>query len=55
MVLRIRPQRHNFITDFVYLLRIGARAHCVHDRHITDLPRATWLRLFEEAGFNQRY
>lgn len=47
------PSDTTFITDFVYLLRTGQQeVRCVHDRHITGIfPRATWLRLFEEAGF----
>jgi SAM-dependent methyltransferase len=42
-----------YITDYAYLLRDGdGTARAVHDRHVEGLfPRATWVRLLEEAGF----
>lgn len=47
------PNDTTFITDFAYLLREGDQMQCRYDRHINGIfPRATWLRLFEEAGFN---
>lgn len=45
------PDDTSFISDMVYMLREGSTTRCVHDRHIYGIfPRATWLRLFEEAG-----
>lgn len=42
-------------TDYAYLLREGNTTTVEHDRHITGLfPRADWLRLLREAGFDAR-
>ena len=40
-------------SHFAYLLReADGSVRCVHDRHVFGLfPRATWLRLLTEAGF----
>jgi SAM-dependent methyltransferase len=42
-----------YLVDYAYLLReADGSIHCEHDRHVEGLfPRATWLRLFEDAGF----
>jgi SAM-dependent methyltransferase len=42
-----------YITEFVYLLRDGnLETRVEHDRHICGLfPRADWLRLLNEVGF----
>jgi len=42
-----------YTTDYVYLLREGDRpARVEHDRHVCGLfPRAEWLRLLRETGF----
>lgn len=47
------PSDTSYIVEFAYLLREeGQPVRCVYDRHIDGLfPRATWLRLLEEAGF----
>lgn len=47
------PTDTAFITDFAYLLREGADSvRGYTDRHINGLfPRATWIRLMEQAGF----
>jgi SAM-dependent methyltransferase len=42
------------VTDYVFALREGMDLKVVHDRHVTGLfPRATWLRLLGEAGFDE--
>jgi SAM-dependent methyltransferase len=39
--------------EYGLLLREGGEVHAVHDRHETGLfPRATWVRLLEDAGFD---
>jgi SAM-dependent methyltransferase len=39
-------------TEFALLLREGEVVRCVQDTHLEGLfPRATWLRLLREAGF----
>jgi SAM-dependent methyltransferase len=47
------PEDETFIVDYAYLLRDaegGLRVE--HDRHTCGVfPRATWLQLLEEAGF----
>ena len=42
-----------YIVDYAYLLRDSdGSVRVEHDRHVEGLfPRATWLRLFAEAGF----
>jgi SAM-dependent methyltransferase len=41
-----------YTVDYAYLLRDGQKVEVWHDRHIEGLfPRATWLRVLEEAGF----
>jgi hypothetical protein len=47
------PADTTAISDFVYVLREDGRELRVeHDRHVWGLfPRATWLQLLEEAGF----
>ncbi|HKO85789.1 MAG TPA: class I SAM-dependent methyltransferase, partial [Actinomycetota bacterium] len=42
--------------DYAYLLReADGSVRVEHDRHLEGLfPRATWLRLLEEAGFSAR-
>ena len=50
------PSDTTFLTSFAFLLREGdGPARCVSDVHTMGLfPRATWLRLLEEAGFRAR-
>lgn len=50
------PADSTYVTDFAYLLREGAgKPRVVYDRHVDGLfPRATWLRLLTEAGFEAR-
>jgi hypothetical protein len=45
-----------YTTDYVYLLREGAQIVGVeHDQHICGLfPRAEWLRLLREVGFQPK-
>ena len=49
------PNEHDstYITEYVYLLREGnGSAHVEHDVHTCGLfPRAEWLRLLTEVGF----
>ena len=44
------------IADYTYLLREGdAQVTCLYDRHVNGLfPRATWLGLMAESGFEAR-
>lgn len=44
------------LTDYAYLLRErDGSVQAIHDRHLEGLfPRATWLRLLEQAGFDAR-
>ena len=50
------PDDGTCIVDFAFLLReADGSVRAVHDRHVEGLfPRATWLRLLEEAGFEAR-
>lgn len=50
------PSDNTYIVDYGILLRTPDGAtRMEHDRHIEGLfPRATWLRLFAEAGFEAR-
>jgi hypothetical protein len=47
------PLDTTYTVDYAYLLREpDGSVRVAHDRHIEGLfPRATWLRLLEEAGF----
>jgi hypothetical protein len=47
------PSDDTYVCDFAYLLRDeDGRVRVEQDRHLCGLfPRATWLRLIEEAGF----
>ncbi len=47
------PDDETYLTDYAYLLRDeSGRMRVEHDRHTCGLfPRATWLRLLEEVGF----
>jgi SAM-dependent methyltransferase len=47
------PTDTTFITEFAHLLKKEPdQVRCVYDRHIEGLfPRATWLGVLEEAGF----
>lgn len=47
------PADTTFIADFAYLLRQpDGTVRCEHDRHTLGLfPRADWLKLLEETGF----
>ncbi len=48
------PTDTTITTDYVFLLRSADESvEVVHDRHITGLfPRAEWLRLLAEVGFD---
>jgi hypothetical protein len=49
------PSDTTITTDYAYLLRESDRAFTVHDRHIEGLfPRATWLSLLADVGFEAR-
>jgi SAM-dependent methyltransferase len=50
------PADTTYVTDYAYLLRTPDGAVRVeHDRHVEGLfPRAVWLRLLSEAGFDPR-
>jgi SAM-dependent methyltransferase len=50
------PADTTYVTDYAYLLRTPDGAvHVEHDRHVEGLfPRAVWLRLLSEAGFDPR-
>lgn len=50
------PTDTQYTVDYAYLLREkDGTTRIVHDRHIEGLfPRATWLRLMDEAGFDAR-
>ncbi len=50
------PQDSTYLVDYTFLLREGAQAvRCVYDRHVNGLfPRATWLHLIAQAGFQPR-
>jgi SAM-dependent methyltransferase len=43
-----------YVADYAYLLRdAGGGVRVEHDRHVCGLfPRATWMRLLEQAGFH---
>jgi SAM-dependent methyltransferase len=47
------PEDTTYLVDHAYLLREGGgEPRALHDRHVNGLfPRATWLRLLQEAGF----
>jgi hypothetical protein len=47
------PSDTTYVADYVYMLREGrGEVRVVQDRHIEGVfPRATWLRLLEQAGF----
>jgi hypothetical protein len=47
------PDDCTYLVDYAYLLREGGETRVVHDRHVEGVfPRATWLRLLGEAGFD---
>ncbi len=50
------PGDTTVVVDYAYLLREGnAPPRVVHDRHVEGLfPRATWLGVLEQAGFEAR-
>jgi hypothetical protein len=46
------PAGTTFVTDFAILVREGEEVRVHHDRHVEGLfPRATWLALLREVGF----
>ena len=46
------PADDTFATEFSFLLRDGTTMRSVHDHHVEGLfARATWLGLFEKAGY----
>jgi SAM-dependent methyltransferase len=49
------PNDTTYLVDYVYLLREGDAVRAVQDRHVEGVfPRATWVRLLGEAGFEVR-
>ena len=50
------PEDTMCTTDYTYVLRTASGAvDVVHDRHVEGVfPRATWLRLLADAGFDPR-
>jgi hypothetical protein len=50
------PSDTRFVVDFAYLLRESDNVVRVeHDRHVHGLfPRAVWLHLLQEVGFDPR-
>lgn len=50
------PTDTRYTVEYVYLLREAPDSvRCIYDRHEDGIfPRATWLRLMEEAGFQAR-
>jgi SAM-dependent methyltransferase len=50
------PLDTTYLVDYAYLLRdADGSVRVEHDRHVEGLfPRATWLRLLEEVGFQAR-
>jgi hypothetical protein len=50
------PNDTTVTTDYTYTFRdADGSMRVVHDRHIEGMfPRATWLRLFRQAGFDPR-
>lgn len=50
------PSDMTYVADYAFLLREpGGEVRVEHDRHVEGLfPRATWLRLLEDAGFVAR-
>ena len=50
------PADSTYLVDYAYLLRdSNGSTRVEHDRHVEGLfPRATWLRLFDEAGFTHK-
>ncbi len=51
-VSQAEPGATTYHVDYAYVLRDGDSVRVVHERHVEGLfPRATWLRLLEEAGF----
>jgi hypothetical protein len=46
------PTDTTYAVEYAFLFREKNVVKCVHDRHVECLfPKATWLRLFEEEGF----
>ena len=50
------PDDTTYLVDYAYLLREGdGSIHVEHDRHVEGLfPRATWLLLLSEVGFEPK-
>ena len=49
------PSDTTYNVEYAYLLREGDAVTAVHDRHIEGMfPRATWLALLGEVGFEAR-
>ena len=46
------PTDSTYVVDYAYLLREGPEVTAVHDRHVEGVfPRATWMRLLSDAGY----
>ena len=50
------PSDETYVIDFAYLVREeDGSVRLVHDRHVCGLfPRAEWLRLLEDVGFQAK-
>jgi SAM-dependent methyltransferase len=49
---RPSPDKPWYVVDYVFVLRTGDDVDVEHDRHVCGVfPRALWLRLLEEEGF----
>ena len=46
------PSDDTYTVEYAFLLRDGSDVRAVHDSHVEGLfPRATWVRILTEAGF----
>lgn len=47
------PSDTTYVVDYAYLLRERGTVRAVHDPHVEGLfPRATWIRLLSQVGFD---
>jgi SAM-dependent methyltransferase len=46
------PNDTSYCAEYAFLLREGGAVRAVHDRHFAGMfPRATWVRLFSDVGY----
>ena len=46
------PTDTSFVSEYVFLLREDGRVRAIHDHHRQGMfPRATWYRIFADAGY----